>query len=106
MHDAGNTVKSRFFFLAYVSVSFKEDIVAFSFDDSVEDDIASEVAYEGYCAGADVAVSPRAEGDLVSHMDDARIHAVADCCQGYHATFSNDFADFFEDLLCGYVNLL
>ena len=81
-------------------------MVAFSFDDSVEDDVASEVAYEGYCAGADVAVGPWPEGDLVSHMDYARIHAVADCSYGYHATFSNDFADFFEDLLCGYVNLL
>lgn len=81
-------------------------MVAFSFDDSVEDDVASEVAYECYCARADVAVGPWSEGDLVSHMDYARIHAVADCSYGYHATFSNDFADFFEDLLCGYVNLL
>ena len=106
MHDAGYPVKSRFFCLTYVAVSFECYYVAFSFDDSVDEDIASDVAYKGYCASSDVAVSPWSEGDLVSHMDDARIHAVADCCQGYHATFSNDFADFFEDLLCGYVNLL
>lgn len=106
MHDAGNTVKSRFFFLTDVSVSFKEDVVAFSFDDSVDDDVASDVAYEGYSAGADIAVSPRTEGDLVSHVDDAWIHAVAGGSYGHSVAFSNEFAGFFEHSFCGYGNML
>lgn len=65
MHDASYIVKSRFFLLTDISVSFKQDVVSFSADDSVEDDVASNVANKSYCAGTDVAVSPWAESDLV-----------------------------------------
>ena len=106
MHDAGDPVKSRFFFLADVAVSFEDDDVAFSFDDAMQNDIAFDVAYEGNCAGADVAVSPRTEGDLVSHVDDAWIHAVAGGSYGHSVAFSNEFAGFFEHSFCGYGNML
>lgn len=94
MHDAGNSVKSRFFFLSDVSVTFENDGVAFSVDDSVEDDVASEVAYEGYCARSDVTVCPWTQGNLIPHMKEAWVHAVAFCSDGYGLAFSNKFADF------------
>lgn len=106
MHDAGYPVKSRFFCLTYVAVSFECYYVAFSFDDSVDEDVASDVAYKGYCASADVAVSPWAEGDLIPHMEQERVHAVALCSQRYGLAFSNEFADFFEHLFLVYGNLL
>ena len=106
MHDAGYPVKSRFFCLTYVAVSFEDDDVAFSFDDSVDEDIASDVAYKGYCASSDVAVSPWTEGDLIPHMEQERVHAVALCSQGYGLAFSNEFADFLEHQFLVYGNLL
>ena len=72
----------------------------------MDEDIASEVAYKGYCASSDVAVSPWSEGDLVPHMEQERVHAVALCSQGYGLAFSNEFADFFEHLFLIYGNLL
>ena len=89
MHDAGDPVKSRFFFLADVAVAFEDDDVAFSFDDAMQNDIAFDVAYEGNCAGADVAVSPWAESYLISQMKQGWIHAVALCSDGYRVAFSN-----------------
>ena len=68
MHDAGYTVKGRYFCLSDISVSFKDDGVSIPSDDSVDEDVAFEVTYKGYCASADVAVSPWAEGDLVPQM--------------------------------------
>ena len=106
MHDAGDSVKSRFFCLTYVAVSFECYYVAFSFDDSVDEDVASDVAYKGYCASADVAVTPCSEGDLVPHVEQERVHAVALCSQGYGLAFSNEFADFLEHLFLVYGNLL
>ena len=81
MHDAGDPVKSRSFFLTDVSVSFEEDVGAFSTDDSVDDDVASDVAYEGYSA-------------------------VAGGSYGHSVAFSNEFAGFFEHSFCGYGNML
>ena len=106
MHDAGYPVKSRFFCLTYVAVAFEGDEVAFSFDDSVDEDVASEVAYKGYCASADVAVSPWTEGDLVPHVEQERVHAIALRCNGYGLAFSNESTDFFEHLFLVYGNLL
>ena len=106
MHDAGYPVKSRFFCLTYVAVAFEGDEVAFSFDDSVDEDIASEVAYKGYCASSDVAVSPWTEGDLIPHVEQERVHAIALRCNGYGLAFSNEFADFFVHLFLVYGNLL
>ena len=105
MHDAGDPVKSRFFFLADVAVSFEDDDVAFSFDDAMQNDIAFDVAYEGNCAGADVGVCPGAEGYLVSQMKETGVHAITFCCNGYGFTLSNEFADFCEYLLFVYGNL-
>ena len=89
MHDAGDPVKSRFFFLSDIAVAFEDDGVAFSFDDAMQKDIAFDVAYEGNCARTYVAVGPRAEGDLISQMKQAWIHAVALCSDGYSVPFSN-----------------
>ena len=106
MHDAGNPVKSRFFLLAYISVTFKNDYVAFSSYDSVNENISSDIAYKGYCAFAYIAVSPWSKGNLVAQMEKARVHAIALCCEGYAFTFSNKFADFYEYNFLIYCNLL
>ncbi len=105
MHDAGDPVKSRFFFLADVAVSSEDDDVAFSFDDPVEYDVPSQVLYQGYSSRADVGVCPGAEGYLVSQMKETGVHAITFCCNGYGFTFSNEFADFCEYLLFVYGNL-
>ena len=105
MHDAGNALKSRFFFLTDVSVTFEDDDVALSFDDAVDEDVASEVAYKGYCASTDVAVSPWPEGDLVPHVEQERVHAVALRSESYGLAFSNESADFGEHLFLVYGNL-
>lgn len=89
MHDAGDSVKSRFFFLSDVAVSFEDDDVAFSFDDPVEYDVSSQVLYQGYSSRADVGVCPWAESYLISQMKQGWIHAVALCSDGYRVAFSN-----------------
>lgn len=106
MHDAGNPVKSRFFFLPDVSVPFEDDDVSFSLDDSVKKDIAFDVAYEGYCSGADVAVSPWPQGDLIPQMKESGVHAVAFGSEGHSMSFSNEFADFRKNDLFILINLL
>ena len=106
MHDAGYPVKSRFFCLTYVAVAFEGDEVAFSFDDSVDEDVASDIAYKGYCASSDVAVSPWTEGDLIPHVEQERVHAIALRCNGYGLAFSNEFADFFVHRVFVYAYLL
>ncbi len=105
MHDAGDALESRFFLQYYNPVSFEDDCVAFAVYDSVDQYVASCVAYEGDSAFADVAVCPGAEGDLVSEMHQERVHAVAFDRQGHGFPFSNEFADFLvhDVLVYGYL---
>ena len=106
MHDAGNALKSRFFFLTDVSVTFEDDDVALSVYDPMDQDIASDVTYQGYCASAYVAVCPWTQGDLVAKMYEEWIHAVAFDSKGHGAAFSNEFADFFVHRVFVYAYLL
>ena len=94
MHDAGNALKSRFLLLADVAVAFEDDDVAFSAYDSVDEDVASQVADHCDCASADVAVCPWTEGYLVAQMCKEWVHAVAFDGDGYGVAFSNESADF------------
>ena len=96
MHDAGDSVKSRFFFLAYVAVSFKDYDVAFSFYDSVNENISSDITYECNSPFAYVFVCPRAERNLVSRMKEERVHAVTLYGNGYKLSLGNQFADSLE----------
>ena len=106
MHDAGNALKSRFFFLTDVSVTFEDDDVALSVYDPMDQDITSDVAYQGYCASAYVAVCPWTQGDLVAKMYEEWIHAVALCCKGHSLAFSNKFADLLVHLFLIYGDVL
>lgn len=106
MHDACNPVKSRFFLLSDVSVAFEVDDVPFSLYYSVDQDIAPYVAHEGHCAFTDVLIGPWTKGDLVSQMEQERVHAVTFRCEGNARSFSNQFADFDEHNLLVYCNLL
>lgn len=77
-----------------VSVTHESELVAFSFDNSVDDVAASDVLYECDCTFADLLVSPRAEDQLIAHVHDERIHAVAFGGYGYGLAFRNQSADF------------
>ena len=89
VHDAGNPVKSRFFLLSDVAVSFKIDDVTFPAYYSVYEDVASNVANKGYCTFSDVLVCPWTKGNLVAQMVEEWVHAITLGCDGYAGTFSN-----------------
>ena len=60
MHYAYHIVGGCIFFYSYVSVSFEDDDVALSAYDTVDQDVAPGVTYEGYRSSFDVAVCPGA----------------------------------------------
>lgn len=88
--------------MSYVSVPFEDDEISFSLDDSVQKHIASYVTHQGQCAFADVAFLPWPEGDLVSQVDEKRVHAVAFDGQGYGLSFGNQCLDFRVDFVFVY----
>lgn len=93
MHDAGNTLKSRFFLQSYVAVAFEDDGVSFAAYDAVDQDVTSDVAYKGDSAFADVLVFPWTEGDLVAQVHQEWVHAVAFDSDGHGLPFSDESAD-------------
>ena len=94
MHETDDIIDVNFLSDADVSVAHERELVAFSFDDAVDDIAASCVLGKDDSTFADLIVSPRAEGDLVAQVHDERIHAVAFGADGHGLAFGNQLFDF------------
>lgn len=79
---------------ADIAVSHEGNPIAFSFDDSVDYVAASDVLDKDHGAFYDVLIFPWTKCQLVAHVHDERVHAVAFGYDGHGLTFRNQFADF------------
>jgi hypothetical protein len=94
MHEGDDLLNAGCLCDADVAVSHESDLVSLPADDAVYDIHAPDVFRKYNSTLSDVCVSPWTKDDLVAHMHDERVHAVAFGAYGHSLSFRNQSADF------------